>query len=282
MYYPQYLKIGHVELSLYNLGMYLALVVAMIYNIWAAKKYKIPVWKVIIMTIFWDAFCWGAAVALSKLEWTLTNGAIGPYETNGVRAWIYVPFYHLFMGWIMKEKKAKVMDMMAPCLPLGDAIGHFGCQFAGCCHGYAYDGFLKIWNPQLNQFVFPIQLIECIAAFLIFLGLLIYSKKTKFQTTGKQYAFWLIAFGITRFIFEFFRDNTKILWGCSSLSFHAIKSAVVGIVWLLMLTPKGRILWIKIKNFFRNIVKKPALFIPNVEEMKEIIKKEREESIPTN
>jgi len=50
----------------------------------------------------------------------------------------------------------------------------------------------------------------------------------------------LIMFGVTRFILEFFRDNEKILLGCSSLSFHALFMALVGGVAMIVIFAKKR------------------------------------------
>ena len=53
-------------------------------------------------------------------------------------------------------------------------------------------------------------------------------KSRNWVADGLEIPIMLILFGSTRFVWEFFRDNPKILWGCSNLSFHALFMFVVG------------------------------------------------------
>ena len=50
----------------------------------------------------------------------------------------------------------------------------------------------------------------------------------------------LVAYGTSRFLFEFFRVNAKILWGLSTLSFHSLFMVLVGLVWLAVLKKKSK------------------------------------------
>ena len=49
----------------------------------------------------------------------------------------------------------------------------------------------------------------------------------------RLYMWFMILFGSTRFVFEFYRDNEKIWNGISELAFHAAGALVIGLIWLV-------------------------------------------------
>ena len=273
---PTVVYLGSLPINLYWGFIFLTLAVCIIYNVWAAQMYGFKVWKVIICTLLFFGYNWGMSYLLTGIEEGFEKVA-----ANGVRAWIYVPFFFLVCSLIIKDKKARVMDMMAPCLVLGIGMGHFGCMFPGCCHGYHYEGPLKLWSNTANDWTFPIQLVECVVATAIFVVLVVIMVKNKFKTTGRQYPLLLIMFGLTRFVIEFWRDNEKIVGNVSSLAIHALFGAVVGIVWLILTTAQGRIFCIKLTNWLKKLFKSkiPLKEVITVEEMKERMKQEKEASI---
>lgn len=82
--------------------------------------------------------------------------------------------------------------------------------------------------------------IESLITWLSIGYLLIRAKKRSYVPDGLEFPIMLALFGSTRFICEFYRDNTKIWLGCSSLAFHALFMAVVGIVMIIVLMIKRR------------------------------------------
>ena len=57
-------------------------------------------------------------------------------------------------------------------LPLVYSIPKIGCFLVGCCYGIPYDGFFSVTYPLgLNQPVFPIQFVEVIMFFLLWMGI---------------------------------------------------------------------------------------------------------------
>ena len=101
----------------------------------------------------------------------------------------------------------KVERCIIPVLPLGHAIGRVGCFFAGCCHGFEYTGPLAVKNILISaeKTYFPIQLVEALLNFGIFLFLLWYSR-----TKRPAYcilAVYLFFYSVVRFILEFFRGD---------------------------------------------------------------------------
>ena len=95
-----------------------------------------------------------------------------------------------------------------------------------------------IYNPLYKDIRFPIQPIEALTAVAIVVFLFLRAKRRNYVPDGFEYPLMLVLFGSTRFIFEFFRDNTKMILGCSNLAFHALFMFVVGVIWIAIAKKK--------------------------------------------
>lgn len=140
-----------------------------------------------------------------------------------------------------KEFKIPFKDLIviaAPAIPLFHSIARIGCFCAGCCYGIEYDGPLhvvfqhSIGAPN-GVSLLPVQLIESLCNFVIFIVLLLLVRKPKTQ----KYVFglYLILYGITRFVLEFFRgDELRGFIGILSTSqLISIIAFVAGIIILI-------------------------------------------------
>ena len=83
---------------------------------------------------------------------------------------------------------------------------------------------------SFNTYLYPIQIVEAIVAFIIAIIIIKRNKKREYIPDGKSYPLMLILFGATRFILEFFRNNKKIVLGLSAFSFHSLFMMIVGII----------------------------------------------------
>ena len=126
----------------------------------------------------------------------------------------------------MKIDWARGCDFVAPCVPLVQAVSHWGCIFVGCCHGYPFKW--GIYNPALDIKTFPCQPLEALVALAVVIIICRYEKKQNYKPTGLAYPLMLMLFGYSRFLLEFLRDNDKIVLGISDLAFHALFMAFVG------------------------------------------------------
>lgn len=108
-----------------------------------------------------------------------------------------------------------VADLYAPGLALGHAIGRLGCFAAGCCHGGAASDFpLAIHFPDIPYSLaptgiplYPTQIMESLAAFLIFLFLVWFRKNHRGTFTGQIFSLYLLFYGIARTGLEIFRGE---------------------------------------------------------------------------
>ncbi len=102
----------------------------------------------------------------------------------------------------------KLLNIYVPLLPLLYSISKIGCFFAGCCYGIEYDGIGCVIyeyskDAPLNIKLFPVQIIETIVNFIIFIFILFIYKKNKDNL--KIVGFVFILCGISKFLLEFLR-----------------------------------------------------------------------------
>lgn len=89
------------------------------------------------------------------------------------------------------------LDLLAPFIALGQAIGRIGCFLNGCCYGKDH---------------IPTQLYSSLLLFLIFLALRFMQERK--PARGEILYFYLFFYSIKRFSIEFFRnDSPRIFAG---------------------------------------------------------------------
>ncbi len=150
--------------------------------------------------------------------------------------------------WYIRRHKLPMWtttDVFAPGIALGHVIGRFGCFLAGCCYGKETtvpwsvvftDPFaLANAGTPLNQHLHPTQLYESGAEALILIGLLVFEKRGR-AFPGRTFWGYMLAYGISRFIIEFFRgDRGRGLYFGDAVSLSQIISIVLVPLSLLML-----------------------------------------------
>lgn len=108
-----------------------------------------------------------------------------------IAALIYAAIY-------LKKKKLNVyrtLDLIAPFLALGQAIGRIGCLFNGCCFG---------------RTIIPIQIYSSLALVLIFIILRILQDRP--HRTGEVFFYYLLFYSIKRFLVEFWRTDNPVVF----------------------------------------------------------------------
>ncbi len=114
----------------------------------------------------------------------------------------------------------KVVDIYAPSLAIGQAIGRIGCFLNGCCFGKpvswgikfppgsmaSYEQFSQSLIKSVNEYslpVHPTQLYSSLNALIIFLILILVRRRKRFN--GELFWLYLLLYAITRFGIEFLR-----------------------------------------------------------------------------
>lgn len=119
------------------------------------------------------------------------------------------------MAWFARSRKRpflQVMDLIAPCVPLGLASGRIGNFVNGELWGRAADASLP-WAmvfPQSGSLVprHPSQLYQfALEGVLLFVVLWLYARRPGVsEVTGRVSGAFLLGYGVLRFFVEFFRQ----------------------------------------------------------------------------
>jgi phosphatidylglycerol:prolipoprotein diacylglycerol transferase len=160
----------------------------------------------------------------SGLVWY--GGAIG--GAIGVLAWAW---YRDFLG-------LALLDLCAPALALGYAIGRIGCQLSGDGdYGKAWNGPWAMAYPDgtlpTTHKVHPTPIYETLA---MGIGVLIlWHLRDRFRT-GVLFAIYLLYAGTERFLVEFIRRNDHVFAGLTAAQLESLGMMVAGAVWLAVVS----------------------------------------------
>ncbi len=145
----------------------------------------------------------------------------------------------------------KMADVSSPTLALAHSVGRLGCTAAGCCYGRPVPNaedvsvgihFMKDFPffyivfptgavaPQSIP-LYPTQLLEAGGNFLIFLVLLLLTKRKSFD--GEVFSLYLLLYGAERFALEFYRGVTPPLPGIG-LTWNQVVSVIMMISSLIL------------------------------------------------
>lgn len=155
----------------------------------------------------------------------------------------------LLAGFIYCKKKKvdlrEYSDICAPGIPLFHTFGRIGCFLGGCCYGIESEFGYTIHGNELLPMVngvnrFPVQLLEAILNFGLFLLLHYLLKKDKFK--GRLFAMYLLIYSIIRFLDEFLRGDAYrgYLFGLSTSQIISILLFVGSIIYLIIFNVKKK------------------------------------------
>ena len=168
----------------------------------------------------------GNVVSGSGLVWF--GGLVG--GTVGVLLWAR---WRGFLG-------TALLDLAAPALALGYAVGRIGCQLSGDGdYGKPWDGPWAMSYPDgtvpTDEQVHPTPVYEAIAMGLV--ALVLWRLRDRL-TGGRLFALYLVLAGLERMLVEFVRRNDDVALGLTQPQLISIAMVVAGGVWLAAL--RGR------------------------------------------
>jgi phosphatidylglycerol---prolipoprotein diacylglyceryl transferase len=131
----------------------------------------------------------------------------------------------------------RILDLIAPSIPIIHGFGRIGCYFAGCCYGIHYTGpghvifHLSNYAPDHIP-LFPTQTLESILNFLFGIALLFYAKRHR--KPGTVLGVYFIYYAVMRFTLEFFRGDIArgFFLGLSTSQWISLLFLPIG-VWLV-------------------------------------------------
>lgn len=215
-------------------------------------KQGIPRWRIFDLA-FWSLI---AGIAGARLTFIVTSydqyvdacvdpGAVGLSAPDCLRVFKFWEggqvFYGSFLGagllfvYYARRHKldfAQLVDLAAPSLALGHAIGRVGCLAAGCCWGdvcasgwgLRFDTYSMPYEDQVSRLeagdvvidphilvdglsmpVHPTQIYDGVAELMIFAFLLLWRRRRRVR--GELLAWWLLLYGVARTLIEFTRGD---------------------------------------------------------------------------
>jgi phosphatidylglycerol:prolipoprotein diacylglycerol transferase len=129
-----------------------------------------------------------------------------------------------------------LLDLAAPDLAVGQAIGRVGCQLSGDGdYGQPWDGPWAMAYPDgtvpTDEPVHPTPVYETLALGLIALVLW----RLRFRlTNGLLFALYLLLAGTERLLVEFIRRNDEVAIGLTQAQLISLAMIVAGGLWLLL------------------------------------------------
>jgi len=167
-----------------------------------------------------------------------TLQAAGVYQGGLVLALIVAVFYirRTKLPWL------QTLDVLAPGVAIGHAIGRLGCFAAGCCWGLPtrLPWAVTFRNPEANRLtgvpldipLHPTQLYEAFAEAVIFVFL--FWRIRRPHANGDIIGAYLVLYSIARFFIEFVRYHEQpTQLGLSLTQWISIGTCLLGI-WLLL------------------------------------------------
>ncbi|MGH2954483.1 MAG: prolipoprotein diacylglyceryl transferase [Solirubrobacterales bacterium] len=138
-----------------------------------------------------------------------------------------------------------LLDIAAPGLALGYAVGRIGCQVSGDGdYGIPWDG---PWAMSYEDGtvptppgveVHPTPIYETLSMALV--AYVLWRLRTRFQP-GLLFALYLVFAGLERFLVEFIRRNDEILVGLTQAQLLSLAMIVAGAAWLAVKSRRGEL-----------------------------------------
>ena len=163
---------------------------------------------------------WGSVFSGSGLVWFggLVGGAIGVLLWARARGYVGL----------------QLLDVCAPALALGYAVGRIGCQLSGDGdYGVASDLPWAMSYPDgtvpTTEEVHPTPVYEFLAMGLA--AFVLWRLRARFRP-GILFALYLIAAGIERLLVEYIRRNDEVLAGLTQPQLISVAMIAAGAAWL--------------------------------------------------
>lgn len=173
-----------------------------------------------------------SGVVSVKIMFFIENGGLGGLSFFG--AVLFVPIFWILVARSLRLPYKESLDMVAPSICIMLAVMKVNCMRGGCCGGR----FLYVTGDKVPVY-FPSRQVECANAIILMLVLLYLMKKGKYRE--RIYPVFMILYGITRFILNWFRyTSTPFLWGIPAGNIWAVVSLGVGILWILVERRKSK------------------------------------------
>lgn len=244
--HPELFKIGQIgpigpigligPITIYSYGVMLALAFGVGIYLARERARSAGISSKVIMDL--SVYILLASIVGARLLYVLTN--LDEYREQPLTA-IFSRYGFVFYGglifaiivsiWYLRRQKLpvwQIADVLAPSIPIGQAIGRIGCFLNGCCYGKPTTLPWGVRVPGRDPLdltpLHPTQGYEAIGDLIIFSILTCLWKRRKFE--GQIFLMYLMLYSILRFVIEMYRgDNPYLLF---NLTLSQILSILLG------------------------------------------------------
>ena len=182
--------------------------------------YQIELWKTITTTVILTF----VGVFGTQILFLIETGKWG--GTSFFGAVFLTPVIMTFWALVIKSPIGAILDMCAPAECIMLALMKVRCLIYKCCGGRV------IFSSKTCEVRFPSQIVEMITSIIIMVVLIKVIKKKNHE--NQIYAWYMILYGITRFILNILRDTKPFIWIIPAGNFWALISVILGILWLTL------------------------------------------------
>ena len=140
----------------------------------------------------------------------------------------------LLWAWWRGYLGVALLDVCAPAIALGYAIGRIGCQLSGDGdYGQPWDGPWAMAYPDgtvpTEEEVHPTPVYETLAMGLV--AFVLWRLRDRL-TGGRLFALYLVLAGIERLLVEFIRRNEDVALGLTQAQLISVVMILAGAIWL--------------------------------------------------
>jgi Prolipoprotein diacylglyceryltransferase len=206
------------KLPIYGLLLIFSLVVNIVVVLFIYKKTKLTKNDIVCALIYENiGIIFGAKILTYLTNFNEMNGQFD-FEKLGFSSYgavIGLLVSILIFSFQFKRDLVSLLYTFMPSIPLMYGIGKLGCFFAGCCHGFFYEGIGHVtYNYSTvapsSVGLFPVQLLESIVFIIIYIYMIYLYKKNKLNVLYLGICFILC--GISKFLLDYFRMSHVGEW----------------------------------------------------------------------
>jgi len=150
----------------------------------------------------------------------------------------------VFAGWlavVLTKRRLGIRrgtgDLWALALPAGEAVGRIGCYFNQCCYGLPCSQSVPLAMWEHGAWRYPTQIWSGLTALVIFCVLR--GLRDQMPREGDLWKAYLVLFGLTRFVIEFYRERPIVWHGLSAMQLVCVETVptVIGLTLLTRYRP---------------------------------------------
>lgn len=185
------------------------------------KRYSIACWKGIPVSILLTV-----TGTIGTYIWFFVEGSwFGGRSYYG--AVFLVPIAFAYLARYINIPYSELMDFCAPAECIMLVIMKYQCLIDGCCGGRT----LGVTADGVG-IIFPSQIVELSNALILAAVLMCMAFSSR--NRGKIYAWYMILYGATRFVLNWFReDTTPLLMALPAGNLWSLLAVFIGTLWLL-------------------------------------------------